>query len=356
LQEVNQTVARLVETARRGTQPAMLTYGTGRCDLAAHRDYWDESSGQWVCGYNPGGTADDTVLVARVCSGDGTAIAALVNYACHPTTLAWDNRLISPDYPGTARRVVEDALHVPCVFIQGASGDLGPRRGYTGDVKVAEQNGRQLGYAALSALESLPPPGTQFAYAGPVVSGATIGVWNDLPDGEERRAAAARWGAQLELLPLPYRPGLPELAETQAARDRWLAEESAASQKNDALRRRDCRAMVERHTRLITRLKQLPPGDRFPYQLRVWRMGDAFWIGVQGEPYSLLQTSLRARFPQLAIVVCSIANGWGPTYLPPAELYDRGIYQESIAVLAPGSLEGVIAEAADRIQRLAGEG
>ena len=56
---------------------------------------------------------------------------------------------------------------------------------------------------------------------------------------------------------------------------------------------------------------------RFPLQLVLWRMGDAFWLGVQGESYSLLQTDLRRRFPGTPIVVVSIAADWGASYLPP---------------------------------------
>ena len=55
--------------------------------------------------------------------------------------------------------------------------------------------------------------------------------------------------------------------------------------------------MAERKRRLLHRLSQLPRGDAFPLQVVLWRMGDAFWLGVQGESYSLLQTELRRRFP-----------------------------------------------------------
>src|SRR6202008_789756 len=101
----------------------------------------------------------------------------VVNYACHPTTLAWDNTLISPDFPGALREVVEQATGAPCVFLQGASGDLGPRQGFVGDTAVADRNGRQPGFAVLAALEALPPPASRFAYTGSVVSGATLGSW-----------------------------------------------------------------------------------------------------------------------------------------------------------------------------------
>ncbi len=131
-------------------EPVTIVYGTGHCQLATHRDYFDEAAGQYVCGFNPEGPADTTVLVGRVSSQkSGRTLATLVNYACHPTTLAWDNTLISPDFPGTMRELVEETLDGACFFIQGASGDIGPRVGFLGDTQVAERNGRQLGYAAL---------------------------------------------------------------------------------------------------------------------------------------------------------------------------------------------------------------
>jgi hypothetical protein len=175
-----------------------------------------------------------------------------------------------------------------------------------------------------------------------------------VPLDETARRRCSQWGEAREILPLRYRPGLPKLNEVEDERRRWLTDEEAAQKRGEA--RRDARAMVERQTRMITRLKQLPDGETFPYQLVVWRMGDAIWLAAQGEPYNLLQSALRQKFAGTPVVVCSIANGWGPSYLPPAELYDRGIYQESIAALAPGSLEAVIAEAASRIEKLLADG
>ena len=74
----------------------------------------------------------------------------------------------------------------------------------------------------------------------------------------------------------------------------------------------------------------------------LWQLGDAFWLSIEGEPYSLLQQELRSRFPQTPILVTTLIEGWLPGYLPPRELYGKGIYQESIALLEPGTLERVI--------------
>ena len=87
----------------------------------------------------------------------------------------------------------------------------------------------------------------------------------------------------------------------------------------------------------------------FGYLVRLLKLGDVFWLAVPGEPYQHLQVQLRQRFPGVAIVVMGLSGGWGPSYLPPREVYGRGIYQESIALLAPGSLERLIEAAGDAI-------
>ena len=323
--------------------PATIVYGTGRCGLATNRDYFDEDANQSVCGFNPRGSADPTVLIARV-TEDATqrTIVTLVNYACHPTTLAWDNTLISPDYIGAMRETIERATEAPCFFVQGASGDVGPREGFVGDSAVADSHGRQLGYAVLSAVEDLPPAGTQFQYQGPVVSGATIGTWGYERLDEGRSHEIGTWCMHRSTVPLPYRPDRLDANRLEQERARWeLAERNARDQGDDDTAI-DARAMVERMTRRLTRTASLPPGDSFPYPLRLWRMGDAVWVALDGEHYNLLQRRLREQFPETPLVVGTLANGSSVWYLPDRDSYGKGLYQEDASVLAQGSLETLI--------------
>ncbi len=350
LRSMAESAAGLVKEALAQLTLADITYGNGRCNLAAHRDFWDAERQLYACGYNPAAPADDTVLVARVTGTDGTLLASVVNYACHPTTLAWDNTLISPDYIGALREVVERETGVPCLFLQGASGELGPVEGFVGDAAVADRNGRQLAYAALSALTALPAAGTRFRYTGPVVSGATLGAWAHEPLPVDELAAKSAWQVVRWNESLPYRPGQPTAAQVETELKQFQVDEDAARAAGDSTKAADCRAMAERKRRLLHRLSQLPRGDEFPLQVTLWRMGDAWWLGVQGEFYSVLQTELRRRFPGKAIIVATIAADWGASYLPPRELYGTGIYQETIAVVAPGSLEQVIEAVAQRMK------
>lgn len=349
LRKVGDVAADLVNQAVAAVKPATIAYGRGQCSLAAHRDFYDGERQHYVCGFNPGVPADDTVIVARVTSDDGQTLASIVNYACHPTTLAWENTLISPDYIGAMREVVEQDTGAPCLFLQGASGELGPREGFVGDTAIADKNGRELGFAALAALTALSPAGTKFVYAGPVVSGATLGDWEHRKLTAAELAEKATWQLQRWHESLKYRPGSPTVESTQQALADFKTQETAARAAGDKTKATDLRALVERKNRLLHRLMQLPPGDAYPLQVVLWHLGDAIWIGVQGESYSILQTELRRRFPDKILIMATIAANWGASYLPPRELYDTGIYQESIAVVAAGSLEQLIEAIAKQI-------
>src|SRR5204863_2511406 len=105
-------------------------------------------------GANWDGPMDPTVAVARIDAEDGETIATLVNYGCHPTTAGPDNRLLSPDYPGVVRQVVERALGGTCLFLQGAAGDVGTIGGFSGDLRIHKRLGAILGHeAAAVALQ-----------------------------------------------------------------------------------------------------------------------------------------------------------------------------------------------------------
>lgn len=344
LDAMTDTCVRLAIEARDRATPATLLYAKSRCSLAAHRDFRDVNRDQIVCGFNPDGPADDTVLTVKAVAEDGRILGTVVNYACHPTTLAWENTLISPDYIGAMREVIErETADAPCLFLQGASGELGPREGFVGDPAIADRNGRQLGFAALAGLESTLPPGTDFAYAGAVVSGATLGVWKPVPTERELTS----WWSDAFTVELAYRLELPTEAETRAALAEWQEKERQARAANDLEQVAECRARAERMTRQLARLESLPPGKSFPFRVWVARLGDGLWVFVSGELYQYFQVVLRERFPNHAIIVSTVTNNWQPGYLPSAASYGYGIYQEVISSLSPGCLE-TLTEAVSR--------
>ncbi len=350
-----ESLVRLIQdTSRlavRQMQCATITYAIGSCHLAADRDFWDESRQMYVCGFNPGGAADDTVIVGRVTADTGGLLCTLVNYGCHPTTLAWENTLISPDYVGAMREEVEKTTGNPCVFLLGACGDLGPRRGFVGSPSVADGNGKELAYAALGALASMGPPAHDYVYEGPVVSGATLGVWAYAPHADKRQAAAAHFhgGSHTVNLPLRERPDPQQL---EAAGREWENKKLEAEKAGRIEEARDAGARAERIYRWLSRLENVPEGTTFPLTYSVYRMGDAFWVTCQGEPYSFIQKELRKRFPDYTILFSPLDGDMQVGYLLTEDRYGRGLYQEEPSILAKGCLEQLVEAISEQITRL----
>lgn len=331
--------------------PAVLEWTTGRCGLAGDRELVlcgaanDPAepaeragpagpAGRPVVGWNPDVPADDTVLVGRLTAvgadgAPGAALATLVNYACHPTTLAWQNRLVSPDYVGAMRDLVVAATGAPVAFFQGASGELAPREQYTGDTGVADRHGTALGHAVLAALAELPPPGTALALTGVVESGAPLAVWAPRPV-----AASGVLDVLVEEVELDLRP-LPTLAE--------LEEEWAGI---------DPRSRDERLRRARNLRDGYVDGATVRHPAWAWRIGDALLVAHPGEAYSRLQTTVRAHAAGRPVVVANLTNGPGFVYLPTDVAYERGAYQAWQTPLAPGSLARLEAHATHLIDTL----
>jgi hypothetical protein len=320
-----------VRFAQVDKRPATLTWHYGTCDLATNRDWRDPQTGRWLCGFNPNAAANDTLLVGRITGDgdDGNIIATIVNYACHPTTLAWQNRLLSPDYVGAMRELVESATNgAPCLFLQGASGELAPAEQYTGDVAVADRHGRRLGHAVLATLDAMPSPGTALAYGGVVESGAPLAVWSEQPAAPSETMTASVVDVNLPLKP-------------------------AASTAELQQQLRDCRDAVEqeRLRRKLAVRERVGDGPTTPMGLWTWRLGDALLIGQPNEAYSDLQTELRRRLRFRPVAVMNLVNG-SAGYLPPRELYDHDIYQVRQSPFAAGALELLIESAAPSVEEV----
>ena len=89
------------------------------------------------------GPIDPDVPVVRFDDLEGQPIAVLYNYACHPVSLHSYRCLISPDYPGYARSVIQGVLgsEVVVMFMLGAAGDINPK-GFVARQTTPERSGQ----------------------------------------------------------------------------------------------------------------------------------------------------------------------------------------------------------------------
>jgi len=318
----------LVEQARKSLAEGVASWAYGRCGLAFNRDAVDPASGRDICGLNLAEKADDTLLVGRITDSKGQIRATIVNYACHPVSLGGGNRLLSPDYIGAMREVVErDTGGAMCVFMHGASGDLTPRRSYEAQAEVADQNGRELGFAALSVLAGMFPPGQQLQYQGVEESGTPLGIWRLTPRPEVSTQLSGRFvTTQFPLLPFPSRQELE--AQLAVATERYA---------------------IERLDRSLARRAQVGDGPNGDFHFTVWRLGEAFLVSTPAECYSQFQIDLRRQFPDTTVAVMNLSDGT-TTYLPKPESFSRDVYQARIAFYQPDALARVTVLASGAIQ------
>ncbi|HTL16396.1 MAG TPA: neutral/alkaline non-lysosomal ceramidase N-terminal domain-containing protein [Patescibacteria group bacterium] len=328
LKQVRKSIIRAVETALSRARRSFLSWRYDKCTLATCRDLPDPKANRYIVGYNPDVPADDTLLVGRVTDETHKVVAVIVNYACHPTTLAWQNTRLSPDYVGAMRQTVEQQTSAPCLFLQGASGELSPAEQYVGELEIPETHGRRLGYAVLSALEAMLPADSRLEFSGVVESGAPLAIWTRKP----QEASLILLSEMMEMeLPLKDLPSVAEIQQRlQNCTDHVLKE----------------RLWRQRAVRKI-----VGDGKNARFGVWIWRLGDSLLIGQPNEPYSKFQIDLRKLLAPCPVAVMNITNG-SIGYLPPRELFNYDLYQVWQTPFESGGLELVTEKTSRAAQAL----
>jgi len=72
----------------------------------------------------PDKPVDNELTLLRFEDLSGKPIAHAINFAAHPTMIPAEMMKFSADFPGAMAKLVETETGVPCLFLQGAAGDL----------------------------------------------------------------------------------------------------------------------------------------------------------------------------------------------------------------------------------------
>lgn len=325
--------------AHRAMQPAFVGSGKGSCALNSNRRRPHQPGRPMLSPY-PEGFSDHEVGVIRIDGADGRPIAIIVNYAAHPTILAWDNRLISPDYPGTLRRTVEGIAGGTCLFLQGAAGDQDTLRDYSCRVEDARWIGKQVGIEAARVAELIETRPTKPAISHFVESSWTMGVAGREPDGEPD--GTLRCVTQRLDLPLWQRqpPTAEELGQLEALK-RNLAElrergapEAEIREANRLARRASLDLFVaERRSR----------GAVLPIEIQAIRIGECALVGIPVEPFAAIGTQVKALSPFPTTFFSGYTNGV-EMYMPTADAYPEG-YEVWMTPFAPEAAGLTVEEA-----------
>lgn len=312
-----------VREALATAQPGTWESASGTCGVAANRDLPDPEGDRLLVGWNPELSADETLLFGRISDLAGNVRATIVNYACHPTILAWENRHLSPDFVGAMREVVEAETRVPCLFLQGASGELAAREQYVDDPAVADRAGRAVGHAALGIFYTMVKPGEELVYRGVVESGAALAIWKSEP----RKDRPTEIQTSFVEVQIALRNDLPTSDDLRS---------QIASCED--------RVLIERLQRNLLRRELVGEGASVTRGHHLWRFGDIFVVSVPDEVFSELQLSLREIAGTLPVFVTTLTNGTNgylspqhsfaaKSYASTASLYAEDCFEQTLTIL-----------------------
>ena len=312
LERVCGQVASAAGRAAESLGPVRLRYARPAVGTAINRRQSRE--GQVVIGEDPAGPVAahaHVIVFETVHPGGGCRRAVLFQHACHPVVLGSSNHEISADFPGPARRVVEERAGALGIFVNGAAGDINPRGGH-GSFDAVESLGAELGTAVADAVSR----------AGELAGGGIA------------------WSRQR--LDLPLIPPSPAMEE-EVRRSLADLEAAASSAGEDPWERRVPEARLAWAREWLAEAGREETADTQAFEVHGLRVGPLVLLGMEGEIFVRYQLDLE-RECEAPLVLCGYANGC-IGYVPTAGEYARGGYEidqafriyPSVRMIAPES-------------------
>ncbi|NJN17753.1 MAG: hypothetical protein HC822_16525 [Oscillochloris sp.] len=329
---LEQQIAGVARQALGRMRPVRIAAGSGESRINVNRRFQRPEDGAVVCGRNWSGPVDQQVQVLRLDDLAGAPLAAIVNYACHPITVGPDCDLITPDYPGVMKRVVEQATGATCLFLQGATGDLGPIQGVAqGGFAEYRRLGSILGHDVSRIWWELEPRRRRERYAGTLESGSPLAIYEDeyLPELDTTLRVATR---EVQL-PLKQFAPAAELAAATARHVEQLNRLRAEGGDREAIR---SETMLAKRAGMRADLARRNEGNtQRSVTLQTFTIGDRIALPVvPGEPFCAIGMGVKAGSPFPHTLFAGYANiGWA--YIPTADAYPLGGYEIEITPFAP---------------------
>ncbi len=277
-------------------QPARLQRGLGQTHIGIFRRAHDTEVYKGPpSGYigiyanipNPHKDVDRTCPVIMARDLDGRPLGVLFGAPSHPTTMSHPNYLVSAEYPGAARNVLEERFDgAPALFVQGIGGDIKPKR-------VAGEDAFRSG-----TFEDVAAVGGELA----------ADVVSVIENGLEPFEPAIR--SSLDRFPLPFdeRWGEREFGE-------FAKEGQAEHRRNWAKHWRDRLARGEsipKSMDITLSILELAPGFRL--------------LGISGELLTDMGLKLKGHFDDGVTLPCGYTNG-RIGYVPNSQVLREGGYE-----------------------------
>ena len=141
VRQLEQKLGKVILDAAKSLKPARLGVASKQVTLNRNRHSKRKNA-----------PVDRELLVLRIEDSEGEVIAHAVNFAAHATMRDIKERTFSADYPGVLADLVEKKTGAPCLFLQGAAGDLSANPSGEGG---ADKFGQELGREVLALAKGI---------------------------------------------------------------------------------------------------------------------------------------------------------------------------------------------------------
>jgi len=318
-------LAGAILAARAQRRPAVLKLGQATIDTVSMNRR------------HPDWPVDPVLRLLLIDGDDGAPIASLLNFACHATVLDATNLMLSGEFPGAACRLIQEQTGAPCVYLNGACGNVNPvwvRQ----DFDSVERVGQIIGGQALRLVGELRTLGTG--------QRAHNIRWDEFPEKPvPGRVVEPRFGAARREIDLPLRSFFPD--EQYTARIAELEERLAPLPQSSAERREVMAQLTRTQNERWAAVWARRQPDTTVQRTEVLALclgQDLGLLALPGEFFVETAEAIRAACEVHGLFVACYANDYIGYVIPP-DAYEQGGYEAGIT-FCPPEAEGVVREAA----------
>ncbi len=337
-------VANAVNTARHKAKPAHVGVGKGSSTINVNRRP-ALSDGTLFTGRQWDGVVDQEVGVIAINDTDSNPLATILNFACHPTILGPANKLLSPDYPGYARKVVEQYGGGLCLFLQGAAGNCGPTHGFIGEVAVAKWLGERLGLETARIRLEIDPVPRKERLVEVVQSGADLGMYEDDPAGEPDDTL--RIINTAATLPVGE---FPSIEEAQVDFDQAVETLNNARLNETEANIKLAVSNAKRAGFVLGNTMRTADGP-MSMPVQAMRIGPAALVAIPVEAFCEIGIAVKGDSPAAQTLFSGYTNGY-LGYMPMADNFEEGGYEVVTTPMAAGAAEETIEVCTDAVKAL----
>ena len=326
---VRQEMGKAAQMALADLQPTKMGYRVGQAPNIGFIRRYRMKDGS--CQTNPGignpdilhpiGQADEQVNILRFDREHDSIV--LMNFGDHPDTIG--GCMASADWPGFARRTVEQALPgTKAIFFNGAEGDINTLRVFptSGDMNdlVEDFDGCHRGYG-------------EARYVGRVVAGAVLQVFDKVCYTDVDRLNYAQQKISVPSN-MPDAQDLPEAYRIKALHE-------AERDSEIPFTGMELTTVVAEALRMVE-LEHGP--EHFEMYLSGLALGDVAMVGIPGEPFTQIGVTLKATPGWDMVLPMCCTNGY-EGYFPMQDAYDEGGYEARSSPFKAGVAELMIDQA-----------